>query len=278
MPFVKRRVCEHRGDEDRQPERDPQLLHRVVFGFVVEVGLHGGRAPHHVDERDRLGRQILAHDRVAGLGHPGEIFLARERMKPDPQPDELFGIADLVQLGQVRAGLGGDLVHRLEWCTRELELPAWLEGDRGVVALEGDEGAARRFADRLPAEALLKSTEHTDDAPISFVGMAPLVSASTPIFSASAPTRHLSRGFMASWNGKSRSSRDRGGIGAPRFYDTKATSASDSYRFVWGVMAWLTSTELPIVRPHLLRGRSRASARDELPIEEPNAANQEVEE
>src|SRR4051794_5948983 len=74
----------------------------------------------------------------------------------------------------MRAGLDGDLVHGLERCTRELELPAWLEGDRGVVALEGDEGASRRFADRLPSEALLKSAEHTDDAPIPFVRNGPV--------------------------------------------------------------------------------------------------------
>ena len=88
-----------------------------------------------------------------------------------------LALGDRCSSARWRADLGADLAcMSRERRARELELPARLERDRGMVALERDERAPVDLADRLPSEAALeKRRENPHDAPFSLVGNRPSV-------------------------------------------------------------------------------------------------------
>jgi hypothetical protein len=169
-PLVERGVREDGGHERGETERHAERAHRRLLAGVVEVRLHGGGAAHHVEAVRAARRQVAPHDRIARLGHPGEIGLRREGVEPDAEPDQLELGGDVPQLREVPAHLHADLVDVLEGRSGQLELSAWLEGHRGASPGERDQRTAGGLVLGCPAVPLDERLEHAEDAPLALVG------------------------------------------------------------------------------------------------------------
>ena len=142
---------------------DPQLLHGVGLGRVVEVHLHGGRAQHHVEREPAASGQVLAHDRVTLLGHELVIRTLRERVKAEAEPLHPELARARCELSEVRVDLVGDPMHRRVLGAGELELAAGLQGDGRTFLQQRQGRTARNFTFWLPAVSLQRF-EEADDA------------------------------------------------------------------------------------------------------------------
>jgi hypothetical protein len=167
-------VGEERRHEGRQRQARAELTQGVALGGEVEIGLHRGRAAHHVEAVRAARGQVRAHDGVAGLGHPIEVVLAGEGVKADAQEGEAAH-----RLGQGRhlvAVLEELVVHRVGRGVRragELKLRAGLEGDALLAAHEHERRPAGLLGLRGPALSGLHLREEPRDAgPRGAVGVA----------------------------------------------------------------------------------------------------------
>ena len=150
--FDKRRVRKQSHGDGLQRQTYPELFDHVRFGLVVEVGLDGAGAQHHVEAEPAFLRHVVAHDPVTGLGHERDLVAPPERRETEPEHAEPELVANFAHLAQVLVQLVAGLVHGLQRRSAQLELPARLKRDRtsGIV---GEGNGIAVFDDRLPAEA-----------------------------------------------------------------------------------------------------------------------------
>ena len=107
-------------------------------------------------------RHVRAHDRIAALGHDGQLGAGFVGPHAQPQEADAEAIADLLHLRQVTAGLGAGLVEVVERRPRQLELAGGFEADRAVGAGERDDLSV--FLDRPPAEFGQRHQQVADSA------------------------------------------------------------------------------------------------------------------
>ena len=149
----------------RSPTR--QFAHRVLFGRVVEIGLHGAGFGHHVPRHRASGWHVFPHDGVSQLGYPAELFDGRERVAAEAEPHEPEVIHDGLEAGPVCIGLGLAFVYGSVRGARELYLRPGFESHGGVVATQRDDWAAFRLALGCPAvlaNELLENRHYADGA------------------------------------------------------------------------------------------------------------------
>ena len=158
--LVERRVREERRRDRPEPHTDAQLADRVLLAGEVVVGLHGGRAAHHVEAVLSALGEVDLHDPVASLRDPVEVGLLRERVEADAEPHEPEVVGDVADLGEVSARLRADAVHVRQRRARELELATRLERDRREPAPQRDQRTARLLGLGGPAVAI---DEHVED-------------------------------------------------------------------------------------------------------------------
>jgi len=163
-------VGEHRRDDGLDAERDAQLAGGVLLVRVVEVRLHRGRAAHHVERAWTAGGEILPHDPIAQLGHPGQIRVACEGVEADPEPRDAELGRDVAELRHVRAQLGACQVDGLLRRAGQLELAPGLERDVRGAARQGDDRPSVVLSLGEPAVALHEVSEDAGDAARSLEG------------------------------------------------------------------------------------------------------------
>ena len=172
LAFGERRIGEQRRRERLQGQADAELLHHVGFGTVVEVGLDGARAQHHVEAHGADPRHVPQHDRVAALGHDRQLVAALVGPHAEAEEADPEALADRLHLLEVAAGFGARLVQVLERGARQLELAGGLEADGTVGARHRDDPldpVRAFFLDRLPSE-ILERQQHVADAAGLVVG------------------------------------------------------------------------------------------------------------
>jgi hypothetical protein len=150
LALGERRVGEQRGRERLQGQADAELLHHVRLARIIEVGLDGAGAQHHVEPEAADARHVAQHDLVTALGHDRQFGAGLVGPEAEPEEADAELVADFLHLLQVAPGLGTGLVEIVERRARKLELAGGLEADRAVGAGERDDIAA--LVDRLPAE------------------------------------------------------------------------------------------------------------------------------
>ena len=123
-PLDKRRIGEQRHRDRLQREADAELPHHVGLGLVVEIGLHGAGAQHHVEAEPALFRHVVAHDAVAALRHPRHLVAPPFRVEAEPDHAEPELVANLAHLAQMLVHLVAGLMHGFERRAAQLELPA----------------------------------------------------------------------------------------------------------------------------------------------------------
>src|SRR5215469_7007111 len=150
-PLDKGRVGEERHRHRLQRQADPEFLHHVSLGLVVEVGLHGTGAQHHVEAEATLLWHVIAHDPVTLFRHPRHIFAAPFRVEAEPEHSEPELVADFAHLAEVLVHLVAGLVHGLKRRPAKFELPTWFQRDR-TSSIIGKSDRVAVFGDRLPSE------------------------------------------------------------------------------------------------------------------------------
>ncbi len=114
-----------------QCQRGAELHHHVGLGLKVQIGLDGRGAQHHVQAQPALLGHIGAHNVVAALGHDRDFLARPQGVEADAQEAQVQLIRDLLDLHQVLAGFRTDVVDRLQRGTRQFELSARFQADRG---------------------------------------------------------------------------------------------------------------------------------------------------
>ncbi len=107
-------------------------------------------------------RHVAAHDLVAALGHPGHLLARGQRVEAQRREAEAERFGHLAHLAQMVGGLGRGLVQGRERRARKLELPARLEADRGLAALQPDRDCRGRRIGSQPW--MRRPFEHGADA------------------------------------------------------------------------------------------------------------------
>ena len=172
LPSVKGRIGEQ-GRRDRlQRQANPEFLHHVGFGGIVQIHLDRAGAQHHVEPEAALFRHVVAHDPVAALGHPRHVGALPFRIEAqaDQAGAHLFG--HRFGLGQVGVDLVAGLVDVFQRRAGEFELAAGFEADRSVAPFQADQGVL--LAQRRPAEAL-QAFEQGPDAALALIGQAAVI-------------------------------------------------------------------------------------------------------
>ena len=168
LALDKRRVGEQRHRHRLQCQAYPEFFDHVGFGLVVEVGLHRAGAQHHVEAEPPFFRHVIAHDPVARLGHPRNVFAPPFRIEAEPEHAEPEFVANLTHLAQMLVHLVAGLMHAFERRAAQFELSARFEGDRTLgVVRQRDRVAV--FDDGFPAEAS-HSLQQCGDAIRPFIG------------------------------------------------------------------------------------------------------------
>jgi len=174
LPFGEGRVGEERGRHWLEREADPEFLHHVGLARIVEVGLDGAGAQHHVEPEIADLGHVIEHDRVAALGHDGQVGARFVRPHSRAEKSEPEPVADHLALSEVARGFRAGLVQVLERRSAELELAGWLEADRPVGPAERDHIAVLEH--RLPSE-LHQAIEKVADSAGLVVGRRSVVAA-----------------------------------------------------------------------------------------------------
>ena len=165
--FGEGRIGEERGGERLEGEADAELAGHVAFRGVIEVGLDGTGAQHHVEAERADLRHVVQHDLVAALGHDRQLGAGLVRPHAHAEEAEPELVAYRLALVEVAGGLGAGLVEMLARCAGQLELPRRLQADRAVRA--GQRNDVTLFDDRLPA-IMLKLVQQVTDASRLVIG------------------------------------------------------------------------------------------------------------
>ncbi len=142
LPFGKRRIGEQRGGERLEGKRSAELLHHVRLTRIVEIGLDGAGAQHHVQSKGSDARHMPHHDGVAAFRHYGQFVTALVWPHPKPKESDTQLGADFLHLLQVPTSLATCLMKVLNRGAGKLQLAGRLQADRSVRAGHGDDIAA----------------------------------------------------------------------------------------------------------------------------------------
>ena len=165
-------LANKRGGDRLKRQPDPELLHHVGLARIIEVGLDGAGAEHHVEpEAADLGH-VVEHDLVAALGHDRQLGAGLVGPHADAEEAKPELLADRLALLEMAAGFGAALVEVFERRARQLELARRLEADGAIVARERDDIAV--LDDRPPA-VLGEPVEQVADAAGLVVGRRAMV-------------------------------------------------------------------------------------------------------
>jgi hypothetical protein len=113
---------------------DAELLHHVRFARIVEVGLDGAGAQHHVEAHGADARHVPQHDGIAALGHDRQFFAGLVRPHAKAEETETGARADRLHLIEVAPGFGAGLVQVFQRRARQFELARRFEADGAVAA------------------------------------------------------------------------------------------------------------------------------------------------
>src|SRR6185312_11406904 len=83
LALDKRRVREQRDRDRLQRKTGAELAYHVGFAAIVEIGLHGAGAQHHVETEPALFWHVIAHNPIAALWHPRHFVAPRQRVEPE---------------------------------------------------------------------------------------------------------------------------------------------------------------------------------------------------
>ncbi len=145
------RIGEERGAQRLERKADPELLHHVRLGFIIEVGLDRAGAQHHVEPHRADAGHVAQHDRIAALGHDGKFGAGLVGPHPEAEEAEAEFGAHFFDLLQVATGFRAGLVQVFERGAGKLELPGRFEADGAVASRQGNHIAP--LDHRFPAEA-----------------------------------------------------------------------------------------------------------------------------
>ena len=149
--FSKRRIGEQRGTERLEREADPEFLHHVGLTRIIEVGLDGARAQHHIKPHAADPRHMAEHDRITALGHDRQFITRLVRPHPKPKEPQPKFATNFLDLPEMPSGLGAGLVQIFKRCARKFKLPGRLKADIAVRPAKRDDMAALNY--RFPAKA-----------------------------------------------------------------------------------------------------------------------------
>ena len=158
----KGRGSKERGRERLKCQAHPELLHHVGLARIVEVGLDGAGAQHHVEPHAADARHMVQHDLVAALGHDRQFGARLVGPHADAEEAEPELGADFLDLLQVAAGFGAGLMQIFERRARQFKLARGFQADGAVAARERDDMTA--LDHRLPAEARERHQKVADAA------------------------------------------------------------------------------------------------------------------
>ena len=92
--------------------RHAELLHHVGLARIIEVGLDGAGAQHHVEPERADARHVAQHDLVAALGHDRQLVAASCRARSRARGSRCPSSSPIaLHLREVAAGLGAGLVQ-----------------------------------------------------------------------------------------------------------------------------------------------------------------------
>ena len=171
LAFGEGRVGEQGGGERLQRQADPELLRHVGFGGIIEIGLDGAGAQHHVEPEPADLRHVIEHDRVAALGHDRQLGPGLVRPHAEPEEAEAELVADrLAPAARWRPA------SAQVWCRCSRGAPdssSWPAGSR-LIAPSGPVSAMTLppSIDRLPAEAGQRHQQVADAAGLVIGGRA----------------------------------------------------------------------------------------------------------
>src|ERR687887_33382 len=92
------RVRKQRYGYGLQGEADPEFFHHVRLGLVVQIGLHGAGAQHHVEPEPALFRHVVAHNPISLLWHPRDILAPPFRVETEAEHSEAQFVAHFANL------------------------------------------------------------------------------------------------------------------------------------------------------------------------------------
>src|ERR1700730_15987309 len=159
--FNKGGIGEQRHRDRLEREADTEFLHHVGLGAIVEIGLHGTGAQHHVETEPALFRHVIAADRLVALGLERYSLPPPFRIEAEPDHAEPELVANLAHLAEMLMDLIAGLMDRLERGAAQLELATRLERDR-TSSIIGQRDGIAVFEDRLPTEAGHLSQQRAD--------------------------------------------------------------------------------------------------------------------
>ena len=164
-----RGVGEESGDRRLQRQPHPELGDHVHFIAVVEVGLDGRGAVHHVEApRPDLGHVAL-HDAVAALRHGRRLGQRPFRAHAERKGGNPRGPRDRPAHVEMAFKLGRCFVGRIERGARQFELSARLQRNRRRArrVIEADQTAG--ILEPLPAEFCVDLLEQSADPRFAFI-------------------------------------------------------------------------------------------------------------
>jgi hypothetical protein len=160
-------VGEQRGGERLQREAEPELADHVRLARIIEIGLDGAGAQHHVEAERADARHVPQHDLVPALGHDRQVGAGLVRPEAQAEKAHAQLLANLLHLGEVPSGFGAGLVEIIKRRPGQFELSGGLEADIAVRPGQRDDILA--LVDRLPPE-LGEPDEERVDAALLLVG------------------------------------------------------------------------------------------------------------
>lgn len=110
----------------------------VLFGDVVVIGLDGAGDLHHPMGEVASGGEIVAHNLVAGLWHPGDVIGAHAGVHA-PGGKEEVRIGDRFELVDMAIEFGSRLEDGSTEGAAKFELAAWFKGDGAGRSDESDD-------------------------------------------------------------------------------------------------------------------------------------------
>ena len=162
--FRKGRICEQRGDERLERQRDAQLRNHIGLARKIEIGLHGRRAEHHVHAHRTDAGHVVRHDRITLLRHDGRLPARPERRHAEIEKADSQVAGDRRHVVEVADELVVRLMNGGERRAGQFELAAGLERDGPPADLVEEADKIATILDRRPAGPGLQPLQKSLDA------------------------------------------------------------------------------------------------------------------